>query len=483
VVFTVSGKRLTRRSLLAVTATAAAGAILAACAPAPVASPAPAPAAKPTEAPKSAATSAPAANQAAAPTAVPAVKPAASTGQVTLFRYTVSTGVLFEPEKKWLQPFTDANPNIIVQSTERPAAGSSAYHDLLVTLFSGKDSSVDVGDVDTGANWPAELAPAGWLEPIDDILPKSVQDLLMPQMVYQSTSNGKIYSWPWMNDVGVFYVRKDLLDAAGKKAPETWQEVVDISKALMKPPELWGFIPCFQKSGQLSCNFQEYFWSNNGDMTDKDGKITINSPQVVEALQFAVDLVQTHKVTPDAVLNQTTDEGRQVFTEGKAVFHRNWNSPWFLSQAEGSKVKGNVQMTQVPKFGDNGTHVSNLGGWSYVVSAFSKHKDEAKTLIKWMGDAAQQRDKFLATGRPPAHQEAYKGEHFAKLTPALKEFAEPYLKISLTSKSRPRHPQYREIYEIIEIEAQAAIMKKKTAKEATDAMAKSLAPLLQGWKP
>jgi hypothetical protein len=65
----------------------------------------------------------------------------------------------------------------------------------------------------------------------------------------------------------------------------------------------------------------------------------------------------------------------------------------------------------------------------------------------------------------------------------LRVFAEPYFKVSLTARARPRHAQYREISEILQNESQAAILGQKTAKEACDSMAKLLAPILQGWKP
>jgi multiple sugar transport system substrate-binding protein len=305
----------------------------------------------------------------------------------------------------------------------------------------------------------------------------------MPQMVYQSTFEGKIYALPWFNDVGVFFVRKDLLEQAGKKVPETWQEMVETAKGIAKPPDMWGHIPCYRKDEQLTCNLQEFFWSNNGDMTDKDGKITINSPQVVEALQFAVDLVQVHKITPESVNNILLDEGRQIFTQGKSVFHRNWAYAWARSQSEESKIVGKVSMEKLPKFGAGGKHVTNLGGWSYSINKLSGKKDEAKQIISWLGELPQQIEKYLGSGFPPAHLDAYSEDNLAKYPTEVRNFAAPYFKVSLTAQSRPRHPQYREISEIMQNEAQAAVLGQKTAKQACDTMAQLLAPLLKNWKP
>jgi multiple sugar transport system substrate-binding protein len=476
--------KLTRRGFLQGGVLVAAGALVVACAPSQSVAPTQASvqvptktivAAKPTETPAVKTTSAP---PASSNTSNAKVKVNIGWASVT------TGGAGKDSELKMFKEFSDENPDISITFLERPGGGSQNYHDYLVTVFSAKDSTVDVASVDTGAQWPAEFAPAGWLDPIDDILPKDIQAKLMPQMVYQSTIKGKIYAWPWMNDVGVFYYRKDLLDQANKKAPDTWQDMIQIAQELSKSPNMWGFIPCFRKDEQLSCNLQEYFWSNNGDMTDQYGNITINKPPVVEAIQFAADLIRKYKITPESVNSMELDEGRQIFTEGKAIFHRNWAYVWTLAQGPESKIVGKIAMTVVPRFGLNGKHVSNLGGWSYVVSSFSKHKEESRRVIQWFGSAERQLEKFLAgSGWPPAHQDAYKGDLLAKVPPNIREFMEPYYKISLTAHSRPRHPQYRQISEIIQNEAQAAILGQKTAQAAADAMAEQLAPLLQGWTP
>jgi multiple sugar transport system substrate-binding protein len=455
---------ITRRTML-VGGTFATAGLLAACAPTTIPTAAPAK----QEAPKS---------------APEAAKPAVGgKPEATLVLSGSTGGPGRTTEERLFKTFTERNPNLKVQHLERPAGGSQNYHDYLVTVFSAKDASMDIASVDTGSQWPAGFAPAGWLEPIDDILPKAKQEKLMSQMVYQSTINGKVYAFPYFNDVGVFFVRKDLLEQSGKKVPETWQDMVATAQGMAKPPEMWGHIPCYRKDEQLTCNFQEFMWANNTDMTDKDGKITVNSPEVVESLQFMIDLIKTHKLTPDGVNSMTLDEGRQIFTEGKSVFHRNWAYVWNRAHSAESKIAGKVSMEKIPKFGPNGTHVTNLGGWSWTVSSSSKNKDAAKTLVTYLGDTPQQKDIFISDGRPAADVDVYTEESLKSFPPELATFAAPYFKVSQTARARPRHAQYREISEILQNEAQAAILGQRTAKEACENMAKLLTPILQGWKP
>jgi multiple sugar transport system substrate-binding protein len=196
-----------------------------------------------------------------------------------------------------------------------------------------------------------------------------------------------------------------------------------------------------------------------------------------------IDLIKTHKLTPDGVNSMMLDEGRQIFTEGKSVFHRNWAYVWNRAHSQESKIAGKVSMEKIPKFGPSGTHVTNLGGWSWTVSASSKAKDEAKTLVTYLGEMPQQKEIFISDGRPSAHMDVYSDESLKTFPPELAAFAGPYFKVSLTAHARPRHAQYREISEIMQNESQSAILGQKTAKEACDNMAKLLTPILQGWKP
>jgi len=56
----------------------------------------------------------------------------------------------------------------------------------------------------------------------------------------------------------------------------------------------------------------------------KTGAVVLDSPQNLEALNTMVTFVKKKTVQP-GVVSMDLDVGRQIFTNGNAVYHRNWN--------------------------------------------------------------------------------------------------------------------------------------------------------------
>ena len=70
---------------------------------------------------------------------------------------------------------------------------------------------------------------------------------------------------------------------------------------------------------------------------------------------------------------------------GHAAFQRNWLYVWALANSAESAVKGHVGVTYLPQgYGPDASHAATLGGWQPMVSAYSKNKDAAAKLVKYM---------------------------------------------------------------------------------------------------
>src|SRR5262245_54559319 len=67
-----------------------------------------------------------------------------------------------------IRDFEVANPGIRVRVEEGPHS-STEFHAMLVTKLRARDPELDAFLVDVV--WPAELAAAGALDPLDDLLP------------------------------------------------------------------------------------------------------------------------------------------------------------------------------------------------------------------------------------------------------------------------------------------------------------------------
>jgi multiple sugar transport system substrate-binding protein len=114
---------------------------------------------------------------------------------------------------------------------------------------------------------------------------------------------GKYYGMPWSMGVQVLYVNKTAFEEDGVPLPPeqwddpkwTWKEFLETAQALTKGTERYGV----QSSNGMEFYWGNFVWSNGGDVLSEDEKHTaIDSPEAVEALKFAVDLIHKYKVSP-----------------------------------------------------------------------------------------------------------------------------------------------------------------------------------------
>lgn len=368
--------------------------------------------------------------------------------------------------------YESRHPNIQIVWVDEPE-GADVHHDRDVTMFAARDGSLDVIVIDV--IWPPEFAPAGWLMPLDKYFPPEEQKQHVPAMIDAQTVGGHIYGIPYLNDIGNFYYRRDILEDAGMGVPDTWMDLVEICQKLQNPPKLFGFVPCFWKEQQLSCNFVEYLWSNGGEYLDETGKkVLFNEEEGVEALQFMVDLVHKYEVTQTGVLSMSLDEGRTIFTEGHAIFHRNWNYVWNMAQGPESKIAGKIGVDEVPRF-SGGKHVTCLGGWSHSVNNFSKHKDEAAKFAVFMSSWEVQKYRALHGLRTPTILKLLTDPDVVAKHPVYPRLME----IAYGARARPKSPFYVQMSDIIQKEMHEALLQDKTAKEALDAAAEEIEFVIQ----
>jgi multiple sugar transport system substrate-binding protein len=453
--------------------------LLAACGsgPAPAPKSAPAEPAKPAaagEAPKpTAAEAAKPAAPVAAPTAA-APKPAAAGKEVQI---NVSFGVDRNGvTRQKLDMLTEKQPHIKSELVERPT-GAQAVYDYYATAFSSGDSSLDVVSIDV--IWPTSFGAAKWVVPLNDVFPPDEQKKYLDSMIWAMTVQDTIYGIPWYNDVGNMYYRKDILDKAGVQYPQTWPELVEAAKKLQSPPDVYGIAYTMRQDEQLMCNFVEFIWSNGGDILDENGKVVVNSPQNAEALDFMVNLVSKDNVLQPGSLNMILDEARQLFTEGKSVFHRNWNYVWAVAQGPESKVKDQVVQTRIPYFPGHGKSYVALGGWNYAISSFSKNREAAIEVAQWLASYDMQKYHYINGTEPPALKAVYEDPDVIKARPQAPTIYE----VAQTSRARPKHARYREFSEITQTEIMLAITGKKSATEALATMEQGLNKLGSPYDP
>jgi trehalose/maltose transport system substrate-binding protein len=285
-----------------------------------------------------------------------------------------------------------ATPN---SSTERFA--------LYQQILASHSSDIDILQIDVV--WPGTLAPH--LVDLSQYISKDTTQQYFPSLIANDTVAGKLVALPWFNNAGVLYYRKDLLQKYGEKPPTTWKQLTDIARRIQDAERsagntrMVGFV--FQAKGYegLTCDALEWIDSfGGGTIIDADGKVTVDNPQAVVALQMAKSWIGD--IAPRGVLNYDEEQSRGVFQSGNAVFMRNWPYAWNLGNAADSPIRGKIGVIAVPAGGTNGHQTGVLGGWQLAVSKYSQHPELAADLVRYLTSYAEQKRRAIKGSYNPA---------------------------------------------------------------------------------
>ena len=140
--------------------------------------------------------------------------------------------------------------------------------------------------------------------------------------VYQRTSTwkGRIYG-VWLNsDVRLLHWNKQVFKKFGldpNRPPRTWDELAAMATKATNPPNNWGYVFPGGQAEETVDRWLASLYQLGGSVLNADNtQATFNSEAGVRALQFYVDLVNKHKVTPREILGSQQDELVNVLVTG-----------------------------------------------------------------------------------------------------------------------------------------------------------------------
>jgi multiple sugar transport system substrate-binding protein len=346
-----------------------------------------------------------------------------------------------EAPKVWDQAVADferQNSGIKIVREIGPQS-STQIHDLLTQKLKNRDPRLDVFFMDT--IWPAEFASAGWALPLDRYFTAAERDKFLPAPISANQYRGQIFGVPLFIDAGVLYYRKDFLEKYGLAPPRIWPELVEQAKTILAREQglqLVGFSGQFKQYEGLICNMMEYILSNGGALWDEKHMVSaLHQPAALEAVRFVRDRM-IGEISHRGVLSYEEPESLALFTQGRAIFHRNWPYAWTIANdPANSKIAGKVGIAPLPSFaGAKG--VAALGGWQLGVSRFSSKPDVAWRFVAFMTSKEIQKRIGLATGRAPTRTALYEDTELTAKMPQLKSLLDTFKQ----AVPRPTTPVY-----------------------------------------
>jgi multiple sugar transport system substrate-binding protein len=324
---------------------------------------------------------------------------------------------------------------------------STEFHDLVTQKLRNRDPEMDVFFMDV--IWPGEFAAAGWALPLDEYFSASQQKEFLAAPIEANRYQGRIYGVPLFVDAGMLYFRKDLLAKYRLPPPRTWPELVDQAKLVLaqeRDPYLTGYSAQFKQYEGLVCNMMEFIMSNGAALWDEQHlKSTLASGQATEAVRFVRDQI-IRTISHRGVLAYQEPESLALFTQGKALFHRNWPYAWEVANdPQRSKVAGYVGVMPLPSFPGHKS-VAALGGWQLGVSRFSRQPRLAWQFVEYMTSREAQKQIALATGRGPARAALYRDAEVLAKHPHFGARYETFI----LAEPRPRTPVYLPLSNIMQ---------------------------------
>jgi lactose/L-arabinose transport system substrate-binding protein len=381
-------------------------------------------------------------------------------------------------EKTVLPAFKEMHPNLEIEFVNYPPAEVA---NQLALAIQGGTGAPDVALTET-AQIP-RLVDLGGLTDLTDRL-GDVSDYA-PAVMELGKKDDRYYSVPWDTGPVVLYYRRDIFEAAGLPSdPEsvdallsTWDSYLEACKTIKAETGLYCFAQ--NKANNFGDVWANMLWSQGVGWYDAEGRVTVDSPEAVAALEklgefWAADVVSDDLEWTDnwyAVLNQTALDDpnvKPVATLPIAAWMGGFLKNWAAADAVG--LWGVVRM---PAWAEGGVRSSNQGGSSYVIPDQSQNPDAAWAFIDHVNSTESQIALFEYGDIFPARLSTYENEVFSQPDSYFADQAvrEVYAE---AGSNIPVAPIYGVYYPIMNTATDTAIQKFATGTmSAADALAEA----------
>ena len=283
-----------------------------------------------------------------------------------------------------IKEFEATHPGVKIEWTK---VERGAFADTMTTLFAGGQPP----DIVHLASFEFQkFADNGWLEPLDPYIKNAKLDL-------KGWAGQDTCSWNketvcvMMLYFGYFMAyNEELLKKEGLEVPKNYAEFLTAARKLTKDVNGDGIVDQFGTGhetrgggGQYMSEMMNYTLDAGARWTDENGKVTINTPQMIEGLARWKTIVKENLTPRDLAAGEV----RQLFADGKIAMKT--DGPWLWPIIQKGKAKDQIKLTMAP-------FSPPVGGSSNVLGIASEISPENKKLA-WDFIAIATSDKFQST--------------------------------------------------------------------------------------
>lgn len=235
-----------------------------------------------------------------------------------------------------------------------------------------------------------EYDRAGWLEPLDGyIADKSAPGLMDARQIPDSIKasfigkDGKLYAVPVSAAGGVLTFRKDVLQQLNLPEPKTVKDVLAAAPVIKQQrPGMYAWVGRGESSFASFSTSAGWAWAYGARVLDANNKVTVNTPEMREAMTDFVTLSRTYGPPDQASLGW--DALTPIFCGegGKAVFNFEMSGfPGYWGNPKNCAVADKIDMTVIS--GPGGKTAQWFYAEALAISRYAKNKDAAWLFLQW----------------------------------------------------------------------------------------------------
>jgi multiple sugar transport system substrate-binding protein len=291
---------------------------------------------------------------------------------------TITVMVPYDMPQKLLNEFT-AQTGVKVNYVK---LGWDATHTKLVTANAAKEYIADVAEFDW--SFTGQFAGAGWVEPLDTVLPKPLlENLKNTDAAF--TANGHTWAACYSNDFRVSMYNKKMFARAGISSfPATFDELAtDVQKLKAAGIQYPLAIPMGATEGGVT-PWYLLTLAMGGQLFDNNLKPQFADPSSAgyKALQWEVDAIKNGWVSPGAVsLDDTPTFDKFTGGQNAIVLATGPGNMPTANDPKTSSIAGDANIGLVPGVSGPGASFGLPEGLSIPVTA--KHQAAAAAFIEW----------------------------------------------------------------------------------------------------
>jgi multiple sugar transport system substrate-binding protein len=224
------------------------------------------------------------------------------------------------------------------------------------------------------------------------------------------------YGVPFEADTSPMFARTDLIKQAtgSTDPPKTLDDMFSISQKINNPPDVYAFGLTLGRTPDCFGNALAIIWNDGGALVDKDGKVALNSPETVAAVNRIKSWWDAKIIPPDSPTWDDTGNNA-AYQKKQSAFVINPPSVYGWMVDNDKDLLNNSVMAPIPA-GKSGSY-SGSGSWSWSIFQSTKNVDGAKDLITYLMDPGRLQQVYSTVGGRwyPIHQDGAKNEFWTSI--------------------------------------------------------------------